>query len=192
MQDFLPDGGTVRKLFAGEIDLYRSHLLRLDRESRRARFGGAVADAFITRYAAQPLGSDRLLHGFFAGDTLRGAAELRPLRSPADAEAELAISIERPWQGGGVGKALLSHTLLAARNRGIRRLHMMCLADNRRMQLLARKFEAELSFAYGGVIGEVDAPYPTPLSVMKEMMIDGAAFARAVLDLHKRLLLRPI
>ena len=41
------------------------------------------------------------------------------------------------------------------------------------MQQLARKFDAELSFDFGGVIGEVDPPRSTALSLMREMMADG-------------------
>ena len=44
MHDPLIDGGVIRKLWISETDLYRDHLLRLDGESRRNRFGGAVAD----------------------------------------------------------------------------------------------------------------------------------------------------
>jgi hypothetical protein len=36
-------------------------------------------------------------------------------------------------------------------------LHMACLAENRRMQQLARKFDAELSFDFGSVVGEVES-----------------------------------
>ena len=99
-----------------------------------------------------------------------------------------AFSIETAWQSHGVGSALLDRTLLAARNRGIRVLHMACLANNRRMQELARKFAAELSFDFGSVVGEVAAPRPTPLSVLREMVADGHGFATAVLDVQSRLL----
>ena len=64
-------------------------------------------------------------------------------------------AIEKKWQSHGVGSALLERTILAARNRGIKLLHMTCLANNRRMQKLARKFDADLTFDFGGVIGEV-------------------------------------
>ncbi len=37
------------------------------------------------------------------------------------------------------------------------------------MQQLARKFDAELSFDFGGVVGEVEAAHPTPLSMVREM-----------------------
>ena len=71
-------------------------------------------------------------------------------------QAEAAFSVENDWQSHGVGSALLERTLLTARNRGIAHLHMACLADNRRMQQLARKFDAELSFDFGSVVGEVE------------------------------------
>ncbi len=188
MHDPLPEGGFIRKLFIGEADRYCNHLLRLDGDSRRARFGGAVSDDFINRYVAVSISLDAVLYGFFLDGELRGAGELRPVRSAVDADAEAAFSIEKPWQSHGIGSALLAHTLLAARNRGIRTLHMICLAENRRMQQLARKFDAELSFEYGSVIGEVEAPYPTPLTVLREMVADSASFATAVLDVHSRLL----
>ena len=70
-------------------------------------------------------------------------------------EAEAAFSIEKPWQSHGVGSLLLERTLLAARNRGLKFLHMACLADNKRMQQLARKYGAELSFDFSSVVGEV-------------------------------------
>ncbi len=45
------------------------------------------------------------------------------------------------------------------------------------MQELARKFAAELSFDFGGVVGEVAAPRPTPLSVLREVVADNCGFA---------------
>ena len=95
MHEHLIDGGSVRKLWIGETILYREHLLRLDAESRRNRFGGAVSDDFLRTYS-EPSGlSDAVIHGFFVEGVLRGAAELRPLA--AGNEAEAAFSIEKPW-----------------------------------------------------------------------------------------------
>ena len=78
MQHPLPQGGLIRKLWVGETDLYRDHLLRLDRESRRNRFAGTVTDEFVRNYAALSFSIDAIIHGFFVGGTLRGAGELRP------------------------------------------------------------------------------------------------------------------
>ena len=188
MRDLLPEDGRIRKLWIGDTDIYRDHLLRLDAESRRNRFGGAVSDAFIDHYVAVANSLDSVIHGFFVDETLRGAGELRPLGAAFANEAEAAFSIEKPWQSHGVGTALLSRTLLAARNRGFKLLHMACLADNRRMQQLALKFDAELSFDFGSVVGEVEAAHPTPLSVMREFLVDSTGFATAMLDVHSRLI----
>jgi GNAT superfamily N-acetyltransferase len=188
MQESLPEGGAIRKLWVGETDTYRDHLLRLDRDSRQRRFSGAVSDEFIARHAATARGVGVVVHGFFVDGTLRGAAELRQLGLLFVHEAEAAFSVEQPWQSQGVGTVLLERTLLSARNRGIVALHMHCLADNRRMQQLARKFDADLSFDFGSVIGEVDAERSTPLSLMREAMADGHGIAAAIFEAQSRLL----
>jgi hypothetical protein len=100
------------------------------------------------------------------------------------------LGIERPWQSHGVGTALLERTLLAARNRGIKQLHITCLTENQRMQQLARKFAADLRRDDNTVVGEVEAPYPTPMSLMREMIADGTGVATAMLDAQQRLLKR--
>jgi GNAT superfamily N-acetyltransferase len=188
MQEPLPEGGTVRKLWRAETDAYGAHLLRLDPESRQRRFSGAVSDDFIARHAASARDMGVVLHGFFIDGTLRGAAELRPFGAMFAREAEAAFSVEHPWQSQGVGSVLLQRTLLTARNRGIATLHMHCLADNRRMQQLARKFEADLKFDFGSVVGAVDAPYSTPLSLLREAMADAHGVAASILDAQSRML----
>jgi GNAT superfamily N-acetyltransferase len=186
MPESLTDG-VIRKLWIDRAGPYRDHLLRLDRESRRSRFGGAVSDEFITNYIELSLGLDAVIHGFFVDGTLRGVAELRPLGTSRE-EAEAAFSIEKPWQSHGVGTALLERTLLAARNRGIKLLHMACLANNQRMIDLARKFEADLRFDFGSVVGEVEAPHPTPMSMLRELVADSHGFATALLDVQAKML----
>lgn len=187
MHEVFVEGGLIRKLWSVEADAYRDHLLRLDAESRRHRFGGAIADDMIRSYAATMRGADVIVHGYFVNGVLRGAADLRMLGGQFRREAEAAFSIERPWQSQGVGTALLERSMLAARNRGIKMLHVCCLAENQRMQQLARKFDAELSFDFGTVIGKMENENPTPLSVMREMVVDGHSFAAAYVDFQSRL-----
>lgn len=183
----LLDGGLVRKLWIGEATAYRDHLLRLEPESRRRRFFGIVSDTFLARHAATAHDLGAVVHGFFVDGTLRGAAELRRLGGMLSHKAEAAISIEEPWQSLGVGSALLQRTLLSARNRGVKSLRMHCLADNRRMQQLARKFEADLRFDFGGVVGELDPSRLTVLSLMREAAADIHGIAGAMFDAQARL-----
>jgi GNAT superfamily N-acetyltransferase len=191
MDQAIVDGGMIRKLWIGEAAAYAEHLLRLDPDSRRNRFGGALPDELVRAYAETALGVGSVTHGFLIDGILRGVAELKPFGSGFRSEAEVAFSIEKPWQSHGVGSVLLERTLLAARNRGIKLIHMACLADNARMQQLARKFDAELSFDFGSVVGEVAAPHATPLSIFREMVADGHGLATAVLDAQARLV-RPM
>jgi GNAT superfamily N-acetyltransferase len=188
MQGPLPEGGAIRKLWVGETDAYRDHLLRLDQGSRQRRFSGAVSDDAIARHAATAQGIGVVVHGFFVDGTLRGAAELRQFGAPFGREAEAAFSVEHPWQSQGVGSVLLERTLLTARNRDIKSLQMHCLADNQRMQQLARKFKADLHFDFGSVVGAVDAPRSTPLSLMREAMVDAHGVTASILDAHWRFL----
>lgn len=186
MHELMPDGGVIRKLWIHEARRYRDHLLRLDKASRRSRFGGAVSDDRIRRHVDGSIMLDAVIHGFFVDGVLRGAAELRPIGARFSGEAEAAFSVEKPWQSHGVGSELLARTLLVARNRGIKFLRMHCLAENRRMQQLARKFDADLRFDFGSVIGEVTAPRPTPISVVREALSDGFGVTNALLDAQTR------
>jgi len=185
MQDPYAASGVVRKLWLGEANRYRDHLLRLDRPSRHARFGGTASDEFVHYYVNGSICIDAVLHGFFVDGVLRGVAELRPVSAT---EAEVALSVERAWWGQGVGSRLSAQTLLAARNRGMRRLHMICAADNQRMHRLARKFDAELIFHCGSVIGKIEVPGPTPLTMMQEIVADVHGWAAAILAVQSGLL----
>jgi GNAT superfamily N-acetyltransferase len=189
MPEPLPHGGLksglIRKVWIAEAERYRDHLLRLDPASRHSRFGGAVSDTIVHQRADLAFTADHLVHGFFVDGILRGAAELKIFAGVPARAAEAALSIEQRWQGLGVGSALLERTLLAARNRGIRFLLLECLADDARMQQLARKFDAELTFDSGSAVREVMRPCPTPFSLMREVLTDGHGFATAVLDVQK-------
>ena len=183
--------GVIRKLWDVETDAYRDHLLRLDPESRRNRFSGTIADEAIRSFAATARGPDVVVHGFFVDGVLRGAADLHIVRPLDLREAEAAFSIEKPWQSHGVGSALLERTLLCARNRGVKHVQVSCLPQNKRMQQIARKFEAEFTFDYDTIVGIMENPTPSPLSVMQEMLADGHSFAAAYVDFQSRLL-RPM
>ena len=61
------------------------------------------------------------------------------------------------------------------------------LGDNRRMQQLARKFDADLKFDFGSVVGEVDPPRFTVLSLAREWTEDAFGVVNAMLDAQARL-----
>lgn len=177
-------GGSVRKLWPTETDKFRDHLLRLDKESRRMRFAHGVSDNFIIDYANRMLEMGSVVYGFLEGGEVRGAAELRKLGTTWGQEAEAAFSVERPWQDQGIGTILMGRVIRAARNRGVQRLYMSCLAENGKMQSIARKHEADLRFEYGEVVGEIVPQWPDYFTYLAEAVDDRVGFMMAVLDLQ--------
>ena len=178
---------TMRKLWPTESDLFRDHLLRLDKDSRRMRFAHGVSDSFIEDYAGRMNDMGSIVFAYFVDGQIRAAAELRKLADHWGEEAEAAFSVERAYQDQGIGSALMGRVIRAARNRGVRLLFMSCLAENAKMQTIAKKHEALLRFEYGEVIGEIIPNGPDYFSLLAEAVDDRVGYMMAVLDLQSRL-----
>jgi len=173
----------VRRLWPVERAALAAHLLRLDACDRRLRFCVPVGDRAIQRYVDEVdwLRSDVL--GCFVAGELRGAAELirHPRTGPAMAEA--SISVERACRGNGLGSALTSRLLLSARNRLVRRVDMLCLADNAMMRRIARRHASVILSENGQVSGRIVPSPPTPGSLFAEAAAESAGVARSMLDI---------
>jgi GNAT superfamily N-acetyltransferase len=179
--------GIIRRLWPTEAEKFRDHLLRLDKESRRLRFAHSVSDAFIEDYASRMSEFGSLVYGYILDGKVRGAAELRRLGDAWGQEAEAAFSVESIYQDAGVGSDLMGRVVRAARNRRIRRLYMSCLAENAKMQVIAKKHEAVLRFEYGEVVGEILPETPDYFSMVAEAAEDRVGFMIAVLELQQRM-----
>jgi GNAT superfamily N-acetyltransferase len=175
------DSMTIRKLWPSDREALEAHFNRLDPETLRLRFGGMPAPHFIASYVATLYQLDSAIFGVFFAGILRASAELR-LVLPSPNEAEAAFAVEKPFQDKGLGSALMDRILTAAQNRGIARLHMICLTENIRMRKLAGKFGARIKLADGEVTGRLDPPYPTPFSLLDEFFFEARGFATAVFD----------
>ena len=183
--------GYIRRLWSADLPLFRDHLLRLDQESRHARFGMAVSDQFLQDYAEHCFAMNGITFGYFVDGVIRGAGEFRPLfemyELSAQRTAEAAFSVEKDWRRKGVGTELLARIIHTARNRQAKELFMSCLASNRAMQNLALHFKAEIAFEPDQTTGKLIGRPPTPFSLMQEALEDSASYATAFLDLQKRL-----
>ncbi len=187
MSELEAGDGVIRRLWPTEANKFHDHLLRLDRDSRRLRFAHAVSDAFIEEYASRMSEYGSVVYGYLVDGQVHGAAELRRLGDTWGEEAEAAFSVEKPFQERGVGSDLMGRVVRAARNRRIKRLYMSCLAENARMQVIAKKHEAVLRFEYGEVIGEILPEQPNYFSIMAEAAEDRVGFMIAVLELQSRM-----
>ena len=178
--------GSIRKLRPTETEKFRDHLLRLDKTSRRNRFAHAVSDSFIADYAARMNDNGAVSHGYFDGEELRAIAELRKIGANWGDHAEAAFSVEAAYQEQGIATELLGLVIRSARNRGVHHLVMSCLADNAKMQAVARHHDAELRFEAGEVVGDIVPDTANPLSLLAEAVEDRMSFFRGVFDLQSR------
>ena len=111
-------GGVIRRLKPSDLTAFTAHLLRLDAESRFARFGGPVTDDFIARHAERCFSIDEAIFGYFVDGAIRGAGELRATGTGTDGgSVERVFSVESPWRPLGVAIELLACIVIAERDR---------------------------------------------------------------------------
>ena len=176
--DRAPDlaGGVVRRLVGADRDRLQAHLLRLDAGDRRLRFGGHASDERVRAYCAGLDWSRSVVLGHLVAGELRAAGELRLIdgtRRPR--AAEIAVSVEAPFRGRGLGTELCRRLVVRARNRFVGKVHMLCLLDNRHVQRIARGLGGALTFHPGEVEAEVGLPWPAPPSVAEEWLDEAPA-----------------
>lgn len=168
--------GVIRRLGTFEREQICGHLLRLNDEDRHLRFGGhATPERVSDHFAALDLNRLVVL-GCIVDGVARGVGELRPIPGSSLRAAEVAISVERPFQGRGIGGALLRRLTRAARNRWIQQLHMLCLLDNGRMVRLARQQVSRLSFEEGQIDARLELPWPTGWTLLEELLDEAGAW----------------
>jgi GNAT superfamily N-acetyltransferase len=179
--------GLIRKLWPAEVHLFGDHLLRLDAGSRRMRFAHGVSDSFIEDYARRMGSPGNVTYGYIEDGKVRAAAELKQIGSLWSVEAEAAFSIEPHFQNRGLGTLLMGRLLRTARNRGIHHLALTCLAENERMQAVARKHEAGLKIEMGEVTGEITPHASNYFSILEEAVDDRVSLVFGFLDMQTRL-----
>lgn len=179
--------GVIRRVLKSETYLIKEHLVRLDHEARRRRFNHDVSDEFIAKYVAGAAELGSLTFGCFFDGDIRAIAELRLVSSNDNATAEVAFSVEDAFAGRGIATRLMNHVIRAARNRGIRHLILVCLAENKKMQAIVRRYGAELHVDDDSIVADIVPKGPDCLSITAEMIDDRMIFVHAVLDLQQRL-----
>ena len=135
--------GSVRALAPAQIHHFQWHLLRLEDGCRRSRFGSPTSDAFLREYGERVDGSNTVVLGYFVDGHWSG-------------KAEIAFSVEKAWQGMGIGTALMAAVIEAARIRGIGTLYLTCHTLNRWMQRVAEGVAAKIGFENCECFAEID------------------------------------
>ena len=176
-----------------ELPLFRDHLLRLDRASRRDRFHGFMDDSFIERYAEKCANDGTVVIAFFENGVVRGAAELHPPEQSPDSLPEIAFSVEASVRRRGVGSILFRKLIAEARAKGYESLRITTGAQNEAMRALASKFGAHLTFRQGESTGTIDLTEQNQAEREAPAMASMLAAGRAIANFNRaywRMLLR--
>lgn len=159
---------AIRILSPYERQLLTDHFKRLDPDDLHLRFGGSLSSQAVERYVESLSWASGVVLAWEVDGQLRGCGELAPERALWPRCAEFALTVERAWQGQGAGLTLMNAALLIARNRGLRRIDLVCLAENPRMMRIARAGGAKLSWSNGEIVGKIDLPPANPFSLLQE------------------------
>jgi GNAT superfamily N-acetyltransferase len=126
----------VRELSRADRVALERHLLALDAEDRRLRFGIPLSDVAVHSYVARiDFGRDAVFGVYGDELNLLGAAHV----ARGAGQAELGVSVLPGHRNRRLGGALLERACLRARNWGVRALLMHCLKENAAMMHLARR-----------------------------------------------------
>lgn len=167
---------VIRRLWHADEPALVHFFQKLDQPTRRLRFCGAVSDGFLKTYAEGLLTADTTAYGAFSDQDLHGIAELRLLHGVWPKKAEAALLVEPDWQEQGIGDALFDRILTASRNRNIKAITMLCLKENKRMQHLAQKHDAEIKYFAGETEAALTLPLPTPMSLFYEAFTESRSY----------------
>lgn len=161
----------VRELHAGYRQEILDHLLQLNEEDRRLRFGTQTPDEVIAHYVEGLDFNMDVLFGVFDLDLkLIGMAHLAYLpeiKGQARA-AEFGVSVLPEGRAQGLGTALLQRSAVHSRNTRIETLYVHCLSNNKAMMHLAQKAGMRVEYAYGDADAYLTLPPASPATIVEE------------------------
>jgi RimJ/RimL family protein N-acetyltransferase len=161
----------VRELHAANRERILQHLLLLNEEDRRLRFGTQTPDEVIHRYVENlNFNRDAIFGSFDSQLNLIGMAHLAylPETKGQPLAAEFGVSVLPNGRGQGIGTALLARASVHSRNTHIEILFVHCLANNRAMMHLTQKAGMLVEYAHGDADAYLKLPPANSGTIVEE------------------------
>ena len=173
-----------RKLKAKDIAIIVAHLLTLQGEDRRLRFGGMVSDDYIIDYAEKSFLDESQWFGCFdEDDKLVAACHV----AIYNGESELGCSVNKEYRGAGYAQAMFSRAVTWLRTKGISGVFMHCLTENQAMRHIAKKNDMVIVSLDGETDANVLVDPPTPVTVWEDAYLDKIAMYDMIYKKQMRL-----
>lgn len=159
----------IRTLHEGHRAKVCAHLLALDDDARTLRFGHAVSDEHLRRYAGQlDFRRDRLFGTF---DRRLDLLTLGHLALDLDkGTAEFGISVLPRARGRGLGTQLFEYAVTHARNLAVHTLYVHLARDNTPMLAIVQRAGATIDFEGREATAQLPLPAETLGSKIEELI----------------------
>jgi GNAT superfamily N-acetyltransferase len=116
---------------------YAQHLKSLSDEDRYTRFGYAASTQAIDQMILNIVynQADHHIFTYYTDSKIVGFGHL----AREESDWELAVSVDREYQGRGIADELMSHMISWGKTHGVEIVYMHCITENQKIQHLARK-----------------------------------------------------
>lgn len=140
--ELLNDGTHVliRPIGKADADLERNFIRRMSPQSRRLRFLGQIGEPsaeMIRRFTDIDYEHDMALVALVHRDGAKQEIGVARYGIGDDGSCECAVTVSDEWQHRGLATVLMKHLIAIARERGIREMVSIDLAENGAMRDLA-------------------------------------------------------
>lgn len=177
----------ILEVGADHFGLYGQHLKDLEAQDRVSRFGFMARDESIDQLILNMLYHQRD-HYLFAAQVDGAVVGFGHLARDQDAW-ELAVSVDQQFQGRGIGDGIVGFCVKWAQTHGLQTLYMHCIADNQKVQHLARKHGLRtVSRSSGEITAELEIPPPTIHDYMINHMTEQTRIMGEIASLQRELL----
>jgi GNAT superfamily N-acetyltransferase len=180
----------VYRLTPLEFDRYRTHLLALDNNSRRMRFGVTLSDDSINKLCDNMQAHIHQHRIFVIENQQLEVVAAGHIAIATDQPMELAFSVLEQYRRQHMADSLMKRCINWCQNRGYSTGYMVCLRENDAMKALARKHGLVMTSQDGETEAHITLPVATAYSVIFESLDNSLSMFDHVGKLHGQLVTR--
>lgn len=160
-----------RKLSAQDKTKLAEHLLALQGEDRRLRFGGVVTDLYIDNYVEHSFDDRSKWFGVEEDNKIVAACHVAIYED----SAELGCSVDKEYRNHKLAQAMFDRAITWLRSKGITDVCMHCLTENGAMRHIARKNYMTVVSDGGESEANVHVAPATPFTPIVDAYVDRMA-----------------
>lgn len=163
---------------------YAEHLKNLSDEDRYTRFGYAASAQAIDQMILSIVYNqqDHHIFTYYTDSKIVGFGHL----AREESDWELAVSVDRAYQGRGIADELMNHMISWGKTHGVEIVYMHCITENQKIQHLARKHGLKTWDRSGHELtARVQLPEPTVLDYTANFVREQSDLAADIVRLQR-------